>query len=192
MNSGKNYENYNIYSDNFIHATELTHQILSQLVTAMLIHGTADELMNKAIIKSIPKNKQKSLSDSKNYRAISKNSIISKIIDHVLINLIGEKLKTTDYQFAYKAGFSTSLCSFLVAETISYYRSRGSNVYMLSIDASKAFDRVQYSEMFDILIAKDICPLIIRFILNFYLISKSLVKWNKTQSEPFSINNGVK
>ena len=61
--------------------------------------------MNKATIIPIPKNKQKSLSDSKNYRAISKNSIISKIIDHVLINLIGEKLKTTDYQFAYKLVF---------------------------------------------------------------------------------------
>ena len=89
-------------------------------------------------------------------------------------------MNTTDYQFAYKAGFSTSLCSFLVAETISYYRSRGSNVYMLSLDASKAFDRVQYSKMFDKLISRDVCPLIIRFILNSYLISKSLVKWNKT------------
>merc|ERR1712236_122780 len=55
LNSGKNDENYNIYSDNFIHATELTHKILSQLVTAMLIHGTADELMNKASIKPIQK-----------------------------------------------------------------------------------------------------------------------------------------
>ena len=192
LNSGKDDETYNIYSDNFIHATDLAHKILSQLVTAMLIHGTASEPINKSIIKPIPKNKQKSLSDSKNYRAISKNSIISKIIDHVLINLIGEKINTTDYQFAYKAGFSTSLCSFLVAETISYYRSRGSNVYMLSLDASKAFDRVQYSKMFDKLISKDVCPLIIRFIMNSYLISKSLVKWNKTQSEPFSINNGVK
>ena len=63
LNSGKNDENYNIYSDNFLHATELTHEILSQLVTVMLIHGTADELINKAIINPIPKNKQKSLSD---------------------------------------------------------------------------------------------------------------------------------
>ena len=63
LNSGKNDENYNIYSDNFLHATELTHEILSHLVTVMLIHGSADELINKAIIKPIPKNKQKSLSD---------------------------------------------------------------------------------------------------------------------------------
>ena len=33
---------------------------------------------------------------------------------------------------------------------------------------------------------------LIRIILNSYLISKSLVKGNKTQSETFSINNGVK
>merc|ERR1712055_363907 len=99
LNSGKDDETYNIYSDNFLHATDLTHKILSQLVTTMLKHGTADELINKAIIKPIPKNTQKSLSDSKNYRAISKNSIISKIIEQVLINLIGEKINTSDYLF---------------------------------------------------------------------------------------------
>ena len=100
-------------------------------------------------------------------------------------------MKTSEYQFAYKTGLSTSLCSFLVAETISYYRSRGSNVYMLSLDATKAFDRVQYSILFQKLIEKDICPIIIRFIMNSYLISKSLVKWNNTESRSFSLKNGV-
>ena len=45
LNSGKDDETYNIYSDNFIHATDLAHKILSQLVTAMLIHGTASEII---------------------------------------------------------------------------------------------------------------------------------------------------
>ena len=101
-------------------------------------------------------------------------------------------MTTSDYQFAYKAGLSTSICSFLVAETISYYRSKGSNVYMLSLDATKAFDRVQYSKLFNKLIDKEICPLVIRFIMNSYLVSKSLVKWNDTISKPFNLNNGVK
>ena len=192
LNSGKSDETYNMFSDHFINASELACEKLSQLISVMLKHGTASELMNKSIIKPIPKNKNNSLSDSKNYRAISKNSIISKLIDHVLIIQIGEKMKTSEYQFAYKTGLSTSLCSFLVAETISYYRSRGSNVYMLSLDATKAFDRVQYSKLFHKLIEKDICPIIIRFIMNSYLISKSLVKWNNTESSSFSLNNGVK
>ena len=191
LNSGKSDETY-MFSDHFINANDLACEKLSQLISAMLKHGTASELINKSIIKPIPKNKNNSLSESKNYRAISKNSIISKLIDHVLIILIGEKMKTSEYQFAYKTGLSTSLCSFLVAETISYYRSRGSNVYMLSLDATKAFDRVQYSKLFNKLIEKDICPIIIRFIMNSYLVSKSLVKWNNKESRSFSLNNGVK
>ena len=79
----------------------------------MLRHGTTNQIINKSIIKPIPKNKQKSLSDSNNYRAISKNSIISKIIDYVIIQLINDKMSTSAYQFGYKEKFSTSLCSFL-------------------------------------------------------------------------------
>ena len=192
LNNGKNDETYNMFTDHFINANELAYEKLSLLITVMLKHGTASELINKSIIKPIPKNKNNSLSDSKNYRAISKNSIISKLLDHVLIKIIGEKLNTSDYQFAYKAGLSTSLCSFLVAETISYYRTRKSNVYMLSLDATKAFDRVQYSKLFNKLIDKEICPIIIRFIMNSYLISKASVKWNNKESKTFNINNGVK
>ena len=65
-------------------------------------------------------------------------------------------------------------------------------MYMLSLDATKAFDRVQHSKLFNKLIERDICPLIIRFLMNSYLISKSLVKWNNTKSSSFNLNNGVK
>ena len=82
--------------------------------------------------------------------------------------------------------------SFLVAETIQYYKSNGSNVYMLSLDASKAFDRVKYTKLFRILIERSICPLIIRLLINIYLISSATVKWNRCESELFNISNGVK
>ena len=59
LSKGKNDEIYNIYSDNFIHATDLTYEILGILITTMLKHGTASELVNKSIVKPIPKNKNK-------------------------------------------------------------------------------------------------------------------------------------
>ena len=133
-----------------------------------------------------------SLSVSSNYRAISKNTIISKIVDNVMLLQIQDKLITSSYQFAYKEGYSTSMCSFLVAETIQYYKSNGSNVYMLSLDASKAFDRVKYTKLFRILIERSVCPLIIRLLINIYLISSATVKWNRCESESFNISNGVK
>ena len=124
----------------------------------MLRHGTTSIMVNNSVIKPIPKNKNKSLSDSDNYRAISKNTVISKIIDHILISLLDDSLLTSAYQFAYKKGFSTSLCSFLVFETIQYYKSQGSNVYRLSLDCTKAFDKVQFSKLFNTLVEKEMCP----------------------------------
>ena len=63
---------------------------------------------------------------------------------------------------------------------------------MLSLDCTKAFDKVQFSKLFNTLIEKYICPLIIRLIMNAYIMSTAVVKWNKSLSEPFGINNGVK
>ena len=63
---------------------------------------------------------------------------------------------------------------------------------MMSLDATKAFDRVQYSKLFKILIDRKICPLIIRFILHIYCISTAMVKWNNEESNAFPLRNGVK
>ena len=156
LQSSKDDEIYGITTDNFINATDIVFEKLGQLITIMIRHGLASEMINTSVIKPIPKNKAKSLSDSSNYRAISKNTILSKIIDYILLDKVGDKLTTSMYQFAYKEGYSTSMCSFLVAETIQYYKSNGSTVYMLSLDATKAFDLVQYSKLFKLLTERNI------------------------------------
>ena len=192
LKSDKDDEVYNLCTNSFIHATDLVFEKLGELVSVMIRHGLASEIINTSIIKPIPKNKKKLISDSNNYRAISKNTIISKIIDYILIDKVGDKLTTSMYQFAYKEGYSTSMCSFLVAETIQYYKNNGSTVFMLSLDATKAFDLVQYSKLFKLLIERDICPLLIRFLINVYLSSIAIVKWNGVQSQPYTLGNGVK
>ena len=57
-------------------------------------------------------------------------------------------------QFAYQSGFSTTLCTFIVLETIQYYRNTNSNVYVSLLDCSKAFDLVNYKKMFSCLIER--------------------------------------
>ncbi len=132
---------YNISSSHFINGTELLFSMLSQIITAMLRHGSTNVHLNKAAIKPIPKSSLKSCAGSSNYRAISLNSIIRKIINHIIIS-IKDKIMTFHLQFAYKESFSTSLCSFLVTETVRYYQTHGFNVYVLLLDATKAFDQV--------------------------------------------------
>ena len=54
-------------------------------------------------------------------------------------------------QFGFKADMSTTLCTYVMMETVSYYNAQCSNVYALMLDASKAFDRVNYGKLFRIL-----------------------------------------
>ena len=63
---------------------------------------------------------------------------------------------------------------------------------MLLIDASKAFDRVNYIKLFNKLIEKGMCPLIIRLLLNMYINQKLQVKWNSCISTKFNVTNGVR
>ena len=83
--------------------------------------------------------------------------------------MIKDKLYTEDVQFAYKNNFSTTMCSFLVIETIQYYKSMGSNVYVSLLDYSKAFDMVKYKKLFDLLLSRKICPLVVRLLFNIYI-----------------------
>ena len=93
---------------------------------------------------------------------------------------------------AYKSQYSTTKCTFLVTETIKYYKSRGSNGYALHIDATKAFDKVKYSKLFELLINKNICPHILRLLLNMYLINTAEVSWKGAISTEINVTDGVK
>ena len=80
----------------------------------------------------------------------------------------------------------------MVLETIEFYRSKGSNVHVLLLDASKAFDRVNYIKLFDKLLRKEMCPLTVRLLMNMYLSQKLQVKWNDRLSDKFDVTNGVR
>ena len=104
-----------------------------------------------------------------------------------------DKLYSNDLQSGFKGGLSTTLCTSMVQETIAYFNHEDSDVYGLLLDASKAFDRVRYIKLFEImLIQRGICPMICRLLFNMYVNQKLRIKWNDIYSDFFSVKNGVK
>ncbi len=61
--------------------------------------------------------------------------------------------------------------------TVSYYVHNGTNVYGLLLDASKAFDRVNYCKSFRLLFDRGFCPMYSRLLLNMYTNTKLCVRW---------------
>ena len=63
---------------------------------------------------------------------------------------------------------------------------------MLLLDASKAFDKVSSEKLLELLLARNVCPKIVKLLYYMYTHQKCHVKWNNKQSDPFSVSNGVK
>ena len=62
----------------------------------------------------------------------------------------------------------------------------------MALDASKAFDRVSFSQLFECLVKRNMNPLIIRLLINMYTNQLIRVRYNHSHSEYFTVTNGVK
>ena len=102
------------------------------------------------------------------------------------------RLNSDDLQFAYKSGCSTTQCVSVLCETIDYYVHNESDVYMCSIDAFKAFDRVNILLLFRKLRKRNFCPLFLRYLVNSYCNQMMMVRWNGSLSDKLDVTNGVK
>lgn len=192
LNRDKSDGNLGFNSNHLINGGHRLHVMLSMLFNSMLVHGYYPSILLKSTIISIPKDRTASLSDSNNYRGISLFNSISKLYDYVMIELCGDELMSSDMQFAYKSNHSTTLCTDIFKEVIDCYIRGNSNVYCCLLDASKAFDKVHYGKLFNVLLEKSISPLIIRLIVNSYLRQESRASWGSHMSNYFSLLNGVK
>ena len=107
----------------------------------------------------IPKGGKVCSTNADLYRSIAIRSILNKILDYIIIDQQADSLATSDYQFGVKSNSSTMLCSTILIETIQYYDKNGRQpLYVLFLNASKAIDRVCYSELFNILLDKKYVP----------------------------------
>ena len=93
--------------------------------------------MIETTIVLIIKNKCGNLADSNNYSPIAIATIVSKLF-----------LYTYDNQFGFKSKHSTELCIYTLKEFIDYYKQLSTTVFVTLLDASKAFDKINYWLLF--------------------------------------------
>ena len=111
--------------DHIINGSHRLHVLLYNL---MLLHGYTPTDLPKSSIISIPKDVQVSLSNNDIYRGIALFNCICKLYYHITLFLHGNYLKTSDMQFGYKKGHSTTMCILIYKEIINQYIINGSDV----------------------------------------------------------------
>ena len=135
------------------------------------------------------KDKLADLGSSLNYRSIAISSLVLKLLDWVILLNYSPLLKCDDFQFGFQELSNTSLCSWVVYETIDSYIRNGSIVYGCLLDCTKAFDTVKHSILFQNLLDTRVPPIIVRLLINIYRKQMANVKWKSSTSYKFPISN---
>lgn len=109
-----------------------------------------------------------------------------------LISRYSKSLSTSNLQYSFKPGHSTTMCTMTMKEVIRYYWNRGSKVFGCFLDASKAFDRLRYDKFFHLLYNRGIPPIMLQLFIDLYERQKSRCEWDGEFSPYFTCTNGVR
>ena len=180
-----------IFSDYLINAPDILYQHLSDVIKTYITHGHLTQTLAIYTLLPMIKDKLCKASDSNNYRSIAISSVILKLLDWVIL-LYKDSLHLDTLQFSYQPNCSTTMCTWMVIETIDYFLRNNSEVFICTMDMTKAFKKVKHSILFHKLLKRHIPPIILRFLLHAYKIQVTMVRWNGNYSAEFSIKHGVK
>ena len=166
---------------------------LSVAFTMFIRHSFVPMQFRTSYIVPVVKDRRGDMADANNYRGISVSSVVSKLMELVLMERMRNVLVTSDQQFGFKRNHSSADCSFVLRSTIDYYLERGnSRMFVCTLDLSKAYDRVPYYRVFCRLLDVGAPVYFVRLLSVWYAQQSMRVKWKEKFSEWFSVGNGVR
>ena len=168
LKPGKTDPVFGISSDFLIHSPRIVFELLALCLRSYLTHAHVSDFLMISTMIPLIKDKMGDETSSDNYRSIAISSLIMKLYDQVIIKLFSEHLFFDDLQFGYQSDVSTSMCTWLATESISYFRRKKNEVSTCLMDISKAFDTVQHSVLFRKLIQQGMPLIVVRFLLVSY------------------------
>ena len=149
-------------------AHDRLHVMLSLCFSACFSHSYLPKSLLETTIVPVIKNKCGSLTDCNNYRPIAIATITSKLLESIILLKCEEYFFTSDNQFGFKAGHSTEFCIYSLLEFIDFYKKRNTTVFVTFLDASKAFDRVNYWLLFTKLIDNNVPLFVVKLLMFWY------------------------
>ena len=192
LKPGKSDPVFSFSTDCFKNASDSLFDRLSLIIQSFLIHGHVTQILLLATLVPLIKDKLGSTNVSKNYRSIAISSILLKLIDWIFIILFGINFGLNDFQYAYQAGCSTTMCTWAVLETVDYFLKNGSEVFTCAMDMTAAFDLTLHSLLFTKMLRKGFPAIFIRLFIYIYVNQTANVRWNSDISTEFPMTNGCR
>ena len=132
--------------------------------------------------------------DCSNFRGISLLSIVGKLFSRIILNKLVRTIVNgilPESQCGFRASRGTVNMIFSALQ-LQKCKEQNLTLYQCSIDLSKAFDTVNRSTLWKILLKLGCPERFVDLIRSLHNGMKARVSFNVTLSEDISINNGVK
>ena len=165
---------------------------MSLMFNMFLCNSFLPKAFMHSVIVPLVKCKNGDLSDVNNYRAICISTAMSKILEYAISDAVQTTDKCDAYQFGFKAGHSTELCTNVLKRTVDYFTSLGSHLFTCFIDFTKAFDTVNYWRLFYKLLQDGVNKFVVRLLSYWYCNQEACVRWKGSISCNFRFSNGTR
>ena len=179
-------------AEHITHAHPILIVLLSLLFQMLVLHGIVPSAFGQGIVIPLVKNTNGNIADSSNYRGITLSPVISKIFELLMMDMVKDKLISSDLQFGFKPNSSCSHAILALQAGVKHICDSGGTATLCALDISKAFDRVNFYGLFKILIDCLFPKSFIDLLLDWFSKCISCVRWNGILSSPFVLYAGVR
>ena len=182
-----------IVAEHLLYSSERWCTMLAMCLSGLFVHVFfLPDSMLAVVLVPIIKDKTGRIDRIDNYRPIALASVVSKVVERILLDRISHFLETWPNQFGFKPSLGTDTCIYVLKEMVDKYKSLNGGMYMCFLDASKAFDRVKHSVLFNKLTRRGVPGYIVKLLSYWYAKQTMRVRWGDCISSPFRVSNGVR
>ncbi|MCG8032572.1 MAG: reverse transcriptase family protein, partial [Candidatus Thiodiazotropha taylori] len=193
LNKGKSPDLYNVTAEHLIKGEQQLVPVLTILLNKMLQLGTVPDSLKLGILTPVFKKKGSNL-DSKNYRGITVNPTVTKVLETVLRERINPLIlrQQNSLQRGFTEGSAPMNCSLILEESIRNNRDQKLSTHVAFLDAKSAFDVVNHSSLMRKLYHTGVDGVHWNLIHNLHSNARAAVKWNNAVSDEFPVKQGVR
>ena len=99
-----------IFAEHLLHCSERLLSMLAVCITGCFVHGFLPDSMLSTFLVPIIKDKTGRIDRMDNYRPIALASVMSKVVEIILLNIISKLLSTYSNQFGFQQKLGTDTC----------------------------------------------------------------------------------